>query len=63
MRRPLLLALPLLAAAVLSAGCGGITPFEGRALETAIDRVSRRVRFDVGDHDVVLHGACERCRR
>ena len=43
--------------------CGRITPFEDRALETAIDRVSRRVRFDVGDHDVVLHGACERCRR
>jgi len=43
--------------------CGRVTPFEDRALETAIDRVSRRVRFDVGDHDVVLHGACERCRR
>jgi Fur family ferric uptake transcriptional regulator len=43
--------------------CGRITPFEDRGLETAIDRLSRRVRFDVGDHDVVLHGACERCRR
>ena len=43
--------------------CGRVTPFEDRALESAIDRLSRRVRFDVGDHDVVLHGACERCRR
>ena len=43
--------------------CGRITPFEDRALESAIDGLSRRVRFDVGDHDVVLHGACERCRR
>jgi Fur family ferric uptake transcriptional regulator len=43
--------------------CGRIRPFEDRELETAIARVSRRVRFDVGDHDVVLHGACERCRR
>ena len=43
--------------------CGRITPFEDRALETAIDRLSHRVRFDVGDHDVVLHGACEKCRR
>lgn len=43
--------------------CGRITPFEDRGLETAIDRLSRRVRFDVGDHEVVLHGACEKCRR
>ena len=42
--------------------CGRITPFEDRALESAIDRLSRRVRFDVGDHDVVLHGSCENCR-
>src|SRR4030081_79127 len=26
--------------------CGRITPFEDSALETAIDRLSRRVRFD-----------------
>jgi Fur family ferric uptake transcriptional regulator len=43
--------------------CGRITPFEDQALETAIDRLSTRVRFDVGDHDVVLHGVCEKCRR
>jgi Fur family ferric uptake transcriptional regulator len=42
--------------------CGRVTPFEDRGLETAIDRLSRRVRFDVGDHDVVLHGSCEACR-
>ena len=43
--------------------CGRVMPFEDSALENAIVRLSRRVRFDVGDHDVVLHGACERCRR
>ena len=42
--------------------CGRITPFEDRALETAIDGLSRRVRFDVGEHDVVLHGVCDKCR-
>lgn len=42
--------------------CGRITPFEDRALEAAIERVSGRVRFDVGEHDVVLHGVCEACR-
>jgi Fur family transcriptional regulator, ferric uptake regulator len=42
--------------------CGRVTPFEDSALENAIDRLSRRVRFDVGDHEVVLHGECERCR-
>ena len=42
--------------------CGRTTPFEDSALETAIDRLSRRVRFDVGDHDVVLHGSCKACR-
>ena len=42
--------------------CGRITPFEDRALETAIDGLSRRVRFDVGKHDVVLHGVCDKCR-
>jgi Fur family ferric uptake transcriptional regulator len=42
-------------------GCGRMVPFEDKALEKAIDRVSDRVRFEVSDHDVVLRGLCERC--
>lgn len=42
--------------------CGQVAPFEDPALEQAIERVSRRLSFTVGDHDVVLHGACSDCR-
>jgi Fur family ferric uptake transcriptional regulator len=42
--------------------CGQIAPFEDRALERAIERVSARLSFVVDDHDVVLHGACSDCR-
>jgi Fur family transcriptional regulator, ferric uptake regulator len=41
--------------------CGTIAPFEDPALEQAIERVSGRLQFDVGDHDVVLHGCCHDC--
>jgi Fur family ferric uptake transcriptional regulator len=41
--------------------CGRMVPFEDRALERAIDRLSEQVRFQVTDHDVVLRGLCERC--
>ncbi|HEU5063656.1 MAG TPA: Fur family transcriptional regulator [Solirubrobacterales bacterium] len=41
--------------------CGRMEPFEDRALERAIDRVSGRVRFQIAEHDVVLRGVCERC--
>ena len=41
--------------------CGRMVPFEDRALERAIDRLSEQVRFEVTDHDVVLRGLCERC--
>ena len=43
-------------------GCGGLTPFQDDALEQAIRRLAERVSFDVSDHDVTLHGSCERCR-
>ena len=43
-------------------GCGRLTPFEDDALELAIRRLAARVAFDVSDHDVTLHGCCERCR-
>lgn len=41
--------------------CGRMVPFEDPALESAIDRVSNRVRFEVTEHDIVLRGRCERC--
>ena len=43
--------------------CGRVGSFEDEALERAIDRLARRLDFDVGRHDVVLRGACEDCRR
>ena len=43
-------------------GCGRLTPFQDDALEQAIRRLAERVSFDVSDHDVTLHGSCERCR-
>lgn len=41
--------------------CGRMVPFEDGELEKAIGRLSKRVRFQVTDHDVVLRGLCERC--
>jgi Fur family transcriptional regulator, ferric uptake regulator len=43
-------------------GCGRLEPFQDAALERAIHRLAERVSFDVSDHDVTLHGCCERCR-
>jgi Fur family transcriptional regulator, ferric uptake regulator len=42
--------------------CDRIVPFEDPALERAITQLSRRVEFEIGGHDVVLHGRCEECR-
>jgi Fur family ferric uptake transcriptional regulator len=41
--------------------CGRMVPFEDQALEREIDRLSKAVRFEVTDHDVVLRGLCQRC--
>jgi Fur family ferric uptake transcriptional regulator len=41
--------------------CGRMIPFEDPALERAIERVSKRVSFEVSDHDVVLRGLCRSC--
>src|SRR4051794_26231989 len=43
-------------------GCGRLEPFQDDALERAISKLAQKVSFDVSDHDVTLHGACERCR-
>lgn len=43
--------------------CGEVIPFEDDELERTIDRVARRVAFDVAEHDIVLHGSCGPCGR
>jgi len=43
--------------------CGKVSSFEDPALEEAIDRLSRRLKHSVAEHDVVLRGACPDCRR
>jgi Fur family transcriptional regulator, ferric uptake regulator len=42
--------------------CGEVKPFEDEGLERAVRRLSEQVDFRVDEHDIVLHGACERCR-
>ena len=42
--------------------CGQVIPFEDPDLERSIQRLARRVTFEVAEHDVVLHGACADCR-
>ena len=41
--------------------CGDVVPFSDPGLERALSRFARQAAFDVAGHDVVLHGACERC--
>jgi Fur family ferric uptake transcriptional regulator len=42
--------------------CGAVAPFEDDALERAVQRISTTVDFRVDEHEIVLHGACRRCR-
>jgi Fur family ferric uptake transcriptional regulator len=42
--------------------CGRVIPFDDDELERTIDRLTEKVRFQVAEHDVVLHGACRGCR-
>jgi len=42
--------------------CGRLDPFADRALERAIETISRASEFDVAAHDVVLRGRCADCR-
>jgi Fur family transcriptional regulator, ferric uptake regulator len=42
--------------------CGKVSSFEDPALEDAIDRLSRRLKHTVAEHDVVLRGSCPDCR-
>jgi Fur family transcriptional regulator, ferric uptake regulator len=43
--------------------CGKLVPFADDELEKTIGKLSRRVNFEVSDHEVVLHGACDACTR
>lgn len=47
---------------VVCDNCGKVSSFEDGALEDAIDRLAKRLRYSVAGHDVVLHGACPRCQ-
>lgn len=42
--------------------CGAVVPFDDEPLERAIAAISRRVDFDVAEHEIVLHGTCADCR-
>ena len=42
--------------------CGRVSAFADPQLETAIERASQRLDHQVEGHDVVLRGACPRCR-
>ncbi len=41
--------------------CGRMIPFEDASLERAIEKVSGRMSFDAGEHEVTIRGRCERC--
>jgi Fur family ferric uptake transcriptional regulator len=41
--------------------CGRLIPFADEGLERELVRVSRRVPLHVAEHEVILHGACDRC--
>jgi Fur family ferric uptake transcriptional regulator len=41
--------------------CGRTVPFEDRALESAIARLSERLEYSVHAHDVTLRGVCPGC--
>lgn len=43
--------------------CGEVAAFEDAELEHAIQRLSGRMEYAVGGHEVVLRGRCPDCRR
>jgi Fur family transcriptional regulator, ferric uptake regulator len=42
--------------------CGKVLPFEDAAVERAVTSVTGSAGFEVRDHEIVLHGACDACR-
>jgi len=47
---------------LLCDSCGRLVPFDDGDLERSIDRLSRRLGFDMHGHEVILRGACSACR-
>ncbi len=41
--------------------CGKLQAFEDPQLEAVIDRVGERLGYDIGEHEIVLRGACPDC--
>ena len=42
--------------------CGKVLPFEDAGLERAVGKVTGGAGFEIRDHEIVLHGACNACR-
>jgi Fur family transcriptional regulator, ferric uptake regulator len=42
--------------------CGLLIPFDDDGLETAIEGLSARLRFETKGHEVTLRGTCEHCK-
>jgi Fur family ferric uptake transcriptional regulator len=43
--------------------CGRVTAFEDDRLEQALERLAGRLDHSMSGHDIVIHGACDRCSR
>jgi Fur family ferric uptake transcriptional regulator len=43
--------------------CGRVTAFEDDRLERALERLAGRLDHSMSGHDIVIHGACDRCSR
>jgi Fur family transcriptional regulator, ferric uptake regulator len=43
--------------------CGRVTAFEDERLEQALERLAGRLHHSMSGHDIVIHGACDRCSR
>jgi Fur family transcriptional regulator, ferric uptake regulator len=48
---------------VVCGRCGRVAAFEDERLEEAIEKLGRRLRYDVSGHDVMIRGDCPRCAR
>jgi Fur family ferric uptake transcriptional regulator len=42
--------------------CGRVTPFEDERLEKQLERLAGDLRHSMRGHDLVIRGACPRCR-
>jgi Fur family ferric uptake transcriptional regulator len=41
--------------------CGRVTAFEDERLESDLERLAGRLGHSINAHEVVIHGACDRC--